>query len=628
MEIKKQKEQSFEEETQPIRTSSCCENVPLGFPLRVGKEQVTIQKKQQQEVLQPTLIHYGVWKVKCLPDFQLCLLQLNHVLPKKERCYSCTYKKNWIVKYIESDLEKDINARLMELKPQLILKTYIAGNALIMHEGIPLSLCSFENASCEKIQVFIKECFISLYELHELHILHRDIKPSNLVLDPSRHYKLCFIDFGNSRYRDPSPRLTSRGVVADDLKNFSIEKAFQDACSCTYAFACPYQLNDIRMRKRGASYLDLEFKKEVWSMGMSLFTVLCRNNTILYVYTPEEEDVKVCTTMLYRLATRFPLPTSEKSKNAFQSIWSNLQTASTMQSENAKQERQWLLNRSSYMIQQALVWDIEMRPNVTELLQMGGICFPSFRLTLSSTNKRKRNHANVPLILKKKSKLVAEEKLENPINQVEMESSCAASLSSSTPPRLSWIVSLANGNFPYETNFCIGKNIHVDDRFRVLDWMFSVVVKENLELQLWFLAVQLLDRFLLTTRIRIRVPNLIILGGVCILLMAPFSDLSEFQMVWLYECIVGKGDVGERVSILKNYISTHFQYRIWEPTPLLDIYVHLKNNNNNNKPSKVEDMLFQECQNIYLGKKTSFSEVIQNKVWEIEKYFQQKLEKK
>ena len=538
--------------------------------------------------LKATEIHRGVWRVCCQPEHNLCILKASQIV--LHSCISCQEKKNWIIKASINTLEKDIITRISFEKPYLTVPTYCTSTYILMHEGIPFTCyMKLQNlkGDPQKEEWIQNKSFWLLGELHSMGIQHRDITLNNLIW---YNDSIRFIDFGAARYLNFSPRI-SMTAQDDDVENFTFDKVIRDPCRCTYAYAAPEQLNDIRKKRKLASFPSLEPKKDVWSLGMSLFLFFARDNYLLYSYKESENEVKICTNQLLRIATRIELPTCLKYKNRYACIWKELKKASQHNSEANRHDRDWL--KTHFIIKKALTWDICERPTIANLLN-----------EIQLLTQKKTIFFFPPFQRMRKKKRKREEKKEQDVFSLDLN-----------------LTNLSLGKYPYLKNKKIYP-ITFADRFILIDWMFTIVLEYTWELEIWFVAVQTLDRFMLVTSLYIDLSNFKLIGGLCVLLACECSsDVSTSKLMNLLQDLEKNKNSSNPVEDILDYkagILSDLKYQIWTKTSLIDLFKNEEEKQNHFKDAII-NQIFSQCEKIALFNQKK--EKITNCFRTIEDYF-------
>ena len=106
--------------------------------------------------------------------------------------------------------------------------------------------------------------------------------------------------------------------------------------------------------------------------------------------------------------------------------------------------------------------------------------------------------------------------------------------------------------FRIHSSFLNNHNLNPDSRLLMVDWMIEIFYMFNSEASTFFLAVDILDRYLQNAKINIEDKDIHLIGLTCIFIASKIEDLCPFQMKHIVEDL-GKNKF-KNVNILEKEI--------------------------------------------------------------------------
>ena len=337
---------------------------------------------------------------------------------------------------------------------------------------------------------------------------------------------------------------------------------------------------------------------------MVLFILGARNGNLLYYYNMRE--TKACTIsgiLLLRLASRIHVPL--ELKPYFEKSWVGLQKVQDRDTKAAIRERQWI--NDHVVIKQALTWNIQLRPNAEDLVLLctktatSTTPLTNISLSLSSfhtfetyglflCDRKKRKYCD--LVEKKDFDAV---EMKTYVKQKKRESEL--DILSISPPLLSL------GPRPYcLCNHDSNRDIKFSDRFILIDWMFEVCLEYALELQTWFIAIVLLDTYIMgSCKTLGGLTYFQLIGAMSISLASQCCDVEFFSKDDVFEFLTRVFTLAE-INNVEDLMLDFFKYQIWQENPLFHLLQKRSDNRflNLTSESSLSELIFLECEKIVL----------------------------
>lgn len=127
------------------------------------------------------------------------------------------------------------------------------------------------------------------------------------------------------------------------------------------------------------------------------------------------------------------------------------------------------------------------------------------------------------------------------------------------------------------TKDCLqGHKITPNLRARMVDWMIEVLTNFRCEDQTFFMAVNLLDRYLKGQQSSQEVADLHLMGVTSMFIASKYEDIQPLKMKMVFEKIAHKKLAVEKIKDMELKILSTIDYKIQAPTVLEFLKVYLK----------------------------------------------------